>query len=362
MFERQQRSGMAWVCGPLSHVLRRSRRLRLTKRRKYTACAEKELHKPVLLQEVLEQFRGRKYEVFVDGTLGAGGHATALLESCDIERYIGLDQDASALEISRRRLSKFEGRVEFVRSNFADMVNVLRRQNVDMVDGCLLDIGVSSMQLDTPQRGFSFMSEGPLDMRMNRDHGITAAEVVNTFDEGELGSIFRELGDEPRWRRMARSIAQFRENRPINTTFELTEALMGKNWASGNRPRGYPLKTHPATRVFQALRIYVNNELDSLEEVLPNTMELLRPGSGRLAVITFHSLEDRIVKHMFREGATLKGGVRDLTRRPICPSERELDENPRSRSAKLRVVERLASNEDPSLSKNKYRRRTGGDN
>mmetsp|Transcript_10172 Transcript_10172/g.42644 ORF Transcript_10172/g.42644 Transcript_10172/m.42644 type:complete len:353 (-) Transcript_10172:765-1823(-) len=321
-------------------------------------CSIESFHVPVLIDQVLELYEGRRFEVFVDGTIGAGGHASKLLSSCDIDLFIGLDQDEIALAIASERLSKYGDKVKLVQSSFRDLEKVLSQFAVAQgeVDGILLDIGVSSMQIDTADRGFSFISDGPLDMRMNRKDGLNAAEVVNNFAVEELTRIFLEYGEDPQSRRLAKSVVAFRETKQISTTFELTEALLGAKWANGNRPRGYPFKNHPATRVFQALRIFVNRELEVLEDSLPSAMKLLRPGVGRLGVITFHSLEDRIVKKAFRESAKAIGGVKDLTRKPIVPTKEECASNPRSRSAKLRAVERLLEDEEPTGRRNKYKK------
>eukprot|EP00189_Rhodosorus_marinus_P012153 CAMPEP_0184738986 /NCGR_PEP_ID=MMETSP0315-20130426/1776_1 /TAXON_ID=101924 /ORGANISM="Rhodosorus marinus, Strain UTEX LB 2760" /LENGTH=356 /DNA_ID=CAMNT_0027207307 /DNA_START=162 /DNA_END=1232 /DNA_ORIENTATION=- len=321
-------------------------------------CSIERLHVPVLLGEVLELYEGRRFEVFVDGTIGAGGHASTLLSSCDIDLYIGIDQDETALAIASERLSKYGAKVKLVQSNFRDLERVLSQFAIAQgeVDGILLDIGISSMQIDTADRGFSFMADGPLDMRMNRTNGLSVAEVVNSFGVEELARIFQEYGEDSQSRRMAKSVVAFRETKQISTTFELTEALLGAKWANGKRPRGYPLKIHPATRVFQALRIFVNRELEVLEDSLPSAIKLLRPGFGRLGVITFHSLEDRIVKIAFRESAKAIGGVKDLTRKPIVPTKEECASNPRSRSAKLRAVERMLEDEEPTGRKNKYKK------
>jgi 16S rRNA (cytosine1402-N4)-methyltransferase len=318
------------------------------------ACATAP-HAPVLVAPLLQHFEGRRMRVFVDGTVGAGGHASALLEACTIDRYIGIDKDATALALARERLA---GRtaVELLNADFRDLPAVLRDVNVAPGDigGMLLDVGVSSMQLDTPERGFSFMRDGPLDMRMAsgpQAAGPSAADLVNGLGEEELCRIFRLYGEEPRARLMADRIVQSRTiDGAITTTLRLADIL-----SCGRRKTARGV--HPATLCFQALRIAVNGELDALTDVLPEAVKLLEPHTGRLAVISFHSLEDRIVKQSFRNLAQLEGGVRILTKRPIVASDDESRANARSRSAKLRIVERLGQNELPRVGKvNKYRR------
>jgi 16S rRNA (cytosine1402-N4)-methyltransferase len=312
-------------------------------------------HAPVLLAQVIAQFADRPMRVFVDGTVGAGGHAAALLDACDIERYIGLDKDASALALAGARLEGKKG-VELLRADFRNMPAVLRAAGVDPGDvgGILLDVGVSSMQLDTAERGFSFMRDGPLDMRMTigDDAGgvASAADLVNTLSQSELGNLFRRYGEDPRARLMADRVVRGRnEQGPITSTLQLADIL-----SAGRRKTARGI--HPATLCFQALRIAVNGELDALRDVLPGAVELLEPGAGRLAVITFHSLEDRIVKQAFRDMAKETGGVAQLTKRPIVADEAECEVNARSRSAKLRVVERLELGQVPRVGKvNKYR-------
>lgn len=301
-------------------------------------------HESVLQQEILELFRERPIRSFIDGTLGAGGHAQALLESHpEIEQFIAIDQDTQALEIAKARLAPWKALLSFHHGNFAEVIPSLEGP----IDGILLDLGVSSMQLDRPDRGFSFSKEGPLDMRMNRDSPLTAEEVVNEWDASELGRIFRVYGEEKQWRQAARTIVEAREKAPIKTTTQLSDILH----QTIRKKKGKSI--HPHTLIFQALRICVNSELEVLHKVLPSCLEKLRPG-GCLAIITFHSLEDRIVKQFFRHQASDKhdtsgiGGVfldkeplvKDLTRRPIVPSSIEMEKNPRSRSAKLRAVEK----------------------
>ncbi len=300
-----------------------------------------EKHLSVLLDEVVEIFSGQQLGIFVDGTLGAGGHSHAILAAHpEIRRLMGIDQDPVARELAAKRLD--DERLEVCAGNFTELSDFVD----EPVDGMLLDLGVSSMQLDTPEKGFSFSADAPLDMRMDPEGPLTAAEIVNEWSEQELQRILRDFGEVSSWRAVARQII---ESRPIETTGQLVEALKGVARA----PRGK--KINPMTLIFQGLRIAVNDELGVLERVLPLAIDQLAPG-GRLAVITFHSLEDRIVKQLFRAAAAnweddptnpMTGKkekvalVKDLTRKPIGPSKEEVRRNPRSRSARLRAVEKL---------------------
>ncbi len=300
-------------------------------------------HIPVLLQPVLD-FLTPAQRV-IDGTLGAGGHTRALLDA-GVAEVLSLDVDPMALEIARVNLSSYADRAHIVHASYGDMVAQAHQLGWKKVDGILLDIGVSSMQLDHPERGFAFMQDGPLDMRFNPiGGGISAADLVNEADEAELADMFYKYGEEPQGRKLARGIVS---SRPYETTRQLATMI------ERITPRRKGDKIHPATRVFQALRIAVNDELTGLERVLPEAIHLLRPG-GRLAVISFHSLEDRIVKQTFKLASTdcicppnvpicvcgHTASVRLLTRKPLIADEVEIAQNPRSRSAKLRVVEKL---------------------
>jgi 16S rRNA (cytosine1402-N4)-methyltransferase len=282
-------------------------------------------HTPVLLREVLEIFAGKQLRTFFDGTLGAGGHARAILEAHpEIERYIGCDRDPRAHELAGETLKPWGEKVEIVRGSYAEVV-----AKVDgCIDGFLIDIGVSSMQLDERERGFSFMAEAPLDMRMDPEGELTAEKVVNRYPEKELARILFEYGEERRSRQVAKAIVEARRKRPIRTTKELVEII--KPYAT----RG---KLHPATLTFQALRIEVNDELGQLKKGLEAALGKVCSG-GRLAIISFHSLEDRIVKNVLRDA---KGKLNILTKKPIGPSAQEMRENPRSRSSKLRAAEVL---------------------
>ena len=306
-------------------------------------------HTPVLLKEVVEKLQPRRGGLYVDGTVGGGGHAAALLSASGPDgQLIGLDWDDEAILQTRERLSEFEGRVQLVRANFAELERVLMNLGVPAVDGVLFDLGVSARQFDEPTRGFSFLRPGPLDMRMDRQRPTTARDILQTASEAELVRIFFEYAEERRARAIARAVIRERDRGGQFATTtdlaQLVECVLGPR-------RG---KTHPATRVFQALRIAVNRELESLPAGLAAAMRVLRSG-GRLAVISFHSLEDRIVKTFFREqstGCVCPAGLpacgcgrhevlRIVTRKPIVPSAEESAANPRARSAKLRVAEKI---------------------
>ena len=305
------------------------------------------VHKPVMVAEVLNALRPKDGGVYADGTLGGAGHAAAMLATSSPTGWLyGCDRDGAAIEIAKQRLSAFAGRFEIRRGNFSELADWVPAGSCD---GVLLDLGVSSPQLDVAERGFSFQQDGPLDMRMDTRQPMTAAELVNTASEKELARIFWEYGDERDSRRFARAMVHDREFRKFETTRQLAELI------ERLAPR-YGKKAHPATRVFQALRIAVNDEIGSLNRGLEGALKILKPG-GRLAVITFHSLEDRVVKNFGRARArdyTFTGGVdvpelreprtpevKLISRKAILPGETELAENPRSRSAQLRVMEKI---------------------
>lgn len=303
-------------------------------------------HYSVLMSEVLELFAEKSIEYFLDGTLGAGGHSSAILQAHpEIKTLFGIDQDPEALGIAKQKLLPWENKIKLIQANFSQFTDY----QLPPLDGILVDLGVSSMQLDRPEKGFSFMKDGPLDMRMDPSNPLTAEIIVNTWEERDLARIFRDYGEEDKWRLAARKLVEARSKKPIHTTRELVEALE-KYLFKGHKPG----TIHPLTLVFQGLRIAVNRELEVVETFLPKALKALKPG-GRLAVISFHSLEDRIVKNIFRHAASDKestsgiGGifldkkpeVAILSRKPIEPSEKESKENPRSRSAKLRAVEKL---------------------
>jgi 16S rRNA (cytosine1402-N4)-methyltransferase len=297
-------------------------------------------HVSVLLDEVLDLLSPPPRATLVDGTLGAGGHSRALLERAGPgSTLLGLDRDPTALELARVRLEPLAAtsRVELVHASFDELPAVAKRLALGPFDAILLDLGVSSMQLDRPERGFTFMDDGPLDMRMDPTAETTAASIVNEGEEEELADLIFQLGEERFSRRIAREIVRTRKLAPFRTTRELAAAIERVVPRGKRKPGKKPI--HPATRTFQALRIAVNQELSRLERALPEAFELLKTG-GRLGVISFHSLEDRPVKQLFR---SLKedGRARLLSKKPVVAGEAEVARNPRSRSAKLRVLERV---------------------
>jgi 16S rRNA (cytosine1402-N4)-methyltransferase len=307
-------------------------------------------HCPILINEFLDIFSGRKLNVFIDGTLGAGGHAEAILMAHpEIQLFIGMDQDPVALDIASRRLKQHGEKVRCVLANFQEMKETLSFLSPQYADGIFLDLGVSSMQLDQPERGMSFSKEGPLDMRMSPSGDVTAELILNTWSEEALGEIFREYGEEPKWRAAARVIVAARDKQPLKTTFDLVKVLRPVLYRKSRK------QINPLTLVFQALRIAVNDELNALSKTLPDCISILSP-KGRLGVITFHSLEDRIVKNLFRGASGYRGGrsegldlpdslpeplVRIITKKPMIPSAEEMNANSRSRSAKMRVIEKI---------------------
>lgn len=307
------------------------------------------MHQPVLLKEVLELLCVKQGGVYIDGTVGSGGHALALLEQIGPRgRLLGIDRDPEALHRSRARLARWETQCVWAHGNYGEIGEIARRQGIERVDGVLLDLGVSMEHLESPERGFSFMKNGPLDMRMDRSQGRTATDLLNELTEADLFSLLRSRGEEPRARQISRGIVKERETASITTTLQLAELV--SRLAGGRRGR-----LHPATKTFQALRLTVNEELEWLERGLAGALDLLADG-GRMAVISFHSLEDRIVKrfmvgHAGRWESLEAGGerwvgdlpqVKLLNRKPVTPSEAEMEFNPSSRSAKLRVAERIA--------------------
>jgi 16S rRNA (cytosine1402-N4)-methyltransferase len=304
-------------------------------------------HQPVLYKEIIHLLQPHRSGLYVDGTLGAGGHARGILEACGPDgQLVGFDVDALALEIARNQLVDFGDRVTLIQLSFINMSEQLNAMGWHQVDGILLDLGLSSMQLDIPERGFSFRNNALLDMRFDQDNPVRAADLVNDLPEDELADLLYHFGEERKSRKIARAIVRAR---PIETTLQLANVVAG---VSGGRKT----RIHPATRTFQALRIEVNQELDALRKVLPQAIRSLKP-KGRLAVISYHSLEDRIVKHFFRQESKdciclpeqlvcdcgHKASVNILTKRPIRPTEGEISENFRARSARLRVVEKLPS-------------------
>lgn len=307
-------------------------------------------HISVLLNECIEGLDIKEDGTYVDGTLGGAGHASHVCRKLSEEgHFIGIDQDANALAVSTERLSGMKSKVSIVRNNFENVVEVLDELGVEAIDGMLIDLGVSSHQLDEASRGFSYMHDAQLDMRMNQDSSFSAHDVVNGYSEQELFEVIKKYGEENWARRIAQFIVEARAEKTIDTTYELVDIIKRAIPAKARREG-----PHPAKRTFQAIRIEVNREIDIIEPTIRNVVERLKPG-GRLCIITFHSLEDRIVKQTFRQladpctcarnlpmcmcGAVPK--VKVVTRKPILPSDEELEMNPRARSAKLRIIERI---------------------
>lgn len=307
-------------------------------------------HISVMLDEVLDALQPKAGEVYVDGTFGAGGYSRAILDKADCT-VIGIDRDETAFDLAGPWKGKYGERLKLVHSNFANVKSCLEEIGVDKVDAVVLDLGVSSMQIDQEDRGFSFRYDGPLDMRMDRSSGKTAADLVNTLPEGELADVIYRYGEEKASRRVAAAIVKARIEKKITTTAELANIVRSVVHAS---PK---LKIDPATRTFQALRLKVNDELGEVEEILEATLDVLKEG-GRLVVVTFHSLEDRIVKNFLTKHgkptaapsrylpanqAQEKPAFSILTKKPVLPTESEISRNPRSRSAKLRAAVRVAA-------------------
>lgn len=306
------------------------------------------MHQPVLYHEIIHALQPRRGGFFVDCTVGAGGHAWGILQASQPDgRLLGLDVDPQALELARERLAPFGERAVLIRASYITLSEQLAALERPVVDGILLDLGVSSMQLDSGERGFSFQADGPLDMRFDPSNPVPAEDLVNELPENDLADLIFRYGDEPRSRQVARAIVAAR---PLRTTRQLAEVV-------ARAARGSRKGIHPATRTFQALRIAVNQELNSIEAVLPQAVAALAPGK-RLAVISFHSLEDRIVKGYFRRESQdcicpprqpvctcgHHAVIKQVSRRPVQPTETEIAQNPRSRSARLRIAEKLAVN------------------
>ena len=315
------------------------------------------MHIPVLQREAMEWLAIRPQGVYVDATLGAGGHARAILERLTTGRLLGIDRDPMAVKLAQENLRAYQDRVLLTQENFARLFVLLRQLGWGEVDGILADLGLSQMQIDAPERGFSLKAEGPLDMRMDPSERLTADEIVNHASEHELARLIYQLGEERRSRRIARAIVRAR---PIRNTVQLADrvaACLGgrrgesrsasrragsSRWAAS---RTIGKRIHPATRTFQALRMAVNRELECLEEFLDNAPQCLVPG-GRLVIISFHSLEDRMVKQYFQQW-NREGRMRNLTRHVLRPSLNETSANPRSRSARLRAAERPVGGAEP---------------
>lgn len=306
-------------------------------------------HVSVLLDECIDNLNTDPAGTYVDGTLGMGGHSEKIAEKLTTGRLICIDRDASAIDYARERLKLFSDRITFVHANFADTVKVLDDLGIEGVNGMLFDLGVSSPQLDETERGFSYMKDAPLDMRMDRSEGLTAYDIVNTWSEERLNRILWDYGEEKYARRISRAIINKREKKPIESTLELSDTIK-----SAMPPQALREKQHPAKRSFQAIRIAVNDELGAVAKMAETVPDKLFPG-GRLCIISFHSLEDRIVKSAIaarengctcpREAPICTCGfvktLKSVYRKPILPSEEEIENNPRARSAKLRVAERV---------------------
>ncbi len=305
-------------------------------------------HKSVLLEETIDNLNIKPEGIYVDGTLGGAGHSIRIAKELTSGRLIGIDQDEAAIKAAGERLAEYEDKVTIVRSNYSNIKEIIKDLSVGQVDGILLDLGVSSYQLDTPERGFSYRVDAPLDMRMDTRNSLTAKDIVNNYSEMELFRMIRDYGEDNFAKNIAKHIVRMREEKPIETTFELNEAIKA----------AIPMKLriatgHPSKRTFQAIRIELNKELDVLKNTLKDMIDLLAP-KGRLCIITFHSLEDRIVKSFFKVnenpctcppnfpvcacGKVPRGRV--ISRKPILPSQEELEDNTRSKSAKLRVFEK----------------------
>ena len=310
-------------------------------------------HQPVLLQETIENLKIKPEGIYVDGTIGGAGHAVEVCKRLSGSgRLIGIDQDADAIEAARSRLIQYKERVTILRGNYCNLTEMLKQEGIQSVDGILLDLGVSSHQLDDAERGFTYREDVPLDMRMDRRQALSAREVVNDYDEKELYRIIRDYGEERYARNIARHICRARQEQPIATTGQLTEIIRASIPVKARAAGG-----HPAKRTFQAIRIEVNRELEVLQDSLEGMIDFLNDG-GRICVITFHSLEDRIVKNIFRKaenpctcppdfpvcvcGKKPKGII--VTRKPVVPSEEEKKTKTRSKSSKLRVFERRLGN------------------
>ncbi len=308
-------------------------------------------HKPVLLEECIASLNIDKNGTYVDGTLGGAGHSKEIIKKLDRGTLIGIDQDAAAIEASGKRLKELQSNAGLllIRGNFRNIAHLVRQHGIEKVDGILLDIGVSSHQLDEAERGFSYQKDAPLDMRMDRSRSLDAATIVNTYDEKEIKDIVRKYGEENWAARIAAFIVKARTERRIETTGQLTDIIKAAIPAQARREG-----PHPAKRTFQALRIAVNDELDALKEAIEGAVSLLKTG-GRLSIITFHSLEDRIVKTEFHKREKpctcppsfpvcvcgKRPEISVLTRKPVLPSGGEVEHNPRSRSAKLRTAIKL---------------------
>jgi 16S rRNA (cytosine1402-N4)-methyltransferase len=299
---------------------------------------EQEIHKPVMLMEVLEYLNPKPGQTIVDATLGMGGHSTQILQGISPEgRLIGIDRDQESIRLAQERITgSGQSNAQFVYGNFSDIDTLLKDLNVDSVDGILFDLGVSSFQLQNAERGFSFQSEGPLDMRLDRNSYICAYDLINNLNEEEISSLLWSFGEERWHNRIAHHLVMERQRHPISSTLELSKIVVN---AIPPRYRRYHYRIHPATRTFQAVRIAVNRELEALENAITKSIGLLKKG-GRICIISFHSLEDRVVKHTFRKYQA-DGTIKIITAKPLTPGSAEIQDNPRSRSAKFRVAEKV---------------------
>ena len=298
---------------------------------------EQRFHTPAMLGEVLEYLKLRPGDTVVDATVGTAGHSQAILERIlPGGRLIGIDRDAESLNIARERLAGFKDSCDFVHDNFLNLDNILKNMNIKKVNGVLFDLGISSYQLENSDRGFSFQNEGPLDMRMDKDSYISAYDLINNLNEDEISALLWNFGEERWHNRIARLLVQERDKHPISTTKELASIVV-RSIPYRYRHRYY--RIHPATRTFQAVRIAVNRELEALESAINKAIAALEK-AGRICVISFHSLEDRIVKLSFRKLAA-EGLIRIITPKPLTPAQSEIEANPSSRSSKFRVAEKI---------------------
>ena len=307
-----------------------------------------EKHKSVLLLETISSLNLKENDIIVDATLGYGGHSSYILDRIKKGYLFAFDQDSEAIRHSTNRLSKIGTNFTIIKSNFSNMKEKLNELGVDKVDGILFDLGVSSPQLDDKERGFSYHQDAKLDMRMDQSQSFSAYDVVNSYSKEELSKIFKKYGEDKFANNIAKKIVEYRDNKPIETTLELVEIIKSAV------PMKFRLDKHPARQIFQAIRIEVNHELDVIEPALEQALSLLKVG-GRVAVITFHSLEDRLVKNYFKEKCMVDSKLKGMpnipidylpdfelvTHKPILPSNLEIEENPRARSAKLRVIQRI---------------------
>jgi 16S rRNA (cytosine1402-N4)-methyltransferase len=295
------------------------------------------IHTPVMLEEVLEYLDLLPGETIVDATFGFGGHSRRIMERIgEAGSLIAIDRDQESMALARESLGDLSNRIRFANGNFSDLDIILKGLNIDRIDGILFDLGISSFQLSDTQRGFSFQSDGPLDMRLDRNSYISASDLVNNLKEEELSQLLRDFGQERWHNRIARLVVQERTRRPIITTKQLSDIVIS---AIPPKYRRFHYRIHPATRTFQAVRIAVNRELESLEVAITKAIGLMNSGA-RICVISFHSLEDRIVKFAFKKFAS-EGAIKILTPKPLTPKESETQDNPRSRSAKFRVAEKI---------------------